>query len=214
MLSVAGSRTAWLVTLFFGLQAFQAYIAIGWFAKLLNSHGVSAAMAGAMVAVYSAVTIPVYLVSAALPQRWHRPAIVVMLVSFVIAFVGLLVAPVRGAWLWMVLVGIGSGEFPLALVMIGLRSRDPRTTSALSAFVQSAGYLIGALGPLLFGVLEQASQAWTMSMLALIVVTVLDSLFGWLAAGNRIVDDELARPFSAASGVAFRNRDSVGTPER
>jgi CP family cyanate transporter-like MFS transporter len=208
MLSVAGSRTAWLVTLFFGLQAFQAYIAIGWFAKLLNSHGVSATMAGAMIAVFAAVAIPVYLVSAALPQRWHRPTIVVMLIAYIVAYVGLLAAPVRGAWLWMVLVGIGGGEFPLALVMIGLRSRDPRTTSALSAFVQSAGYLIGALGPLLFGVLEQASRAWTMSMLTLIVVTVLDALFGWLAASNRIVDDELARPV-AATAAAETTRPSA-----
>ncbi|MGH2877080.1 MAG: MFS transporter, partial [Solirubrobacteraceae bacterium] len=199
MLSVAGSVTAWLLTLFFALQAFQAYIAFGWFAKLLHSSGASPSLAGAMVALLSAVTIPVYLGTAALPERWHRPTIAVMLLAYLIAYGGLLAAPLAGGWAWMVLFGLGSGQFPLALVMIGLRSRDPRTTSALSAFVQAVGYLLGALGPLLFGALEQVSHAWTLSVLLLVVAAVLDALFGWLVAAPRLVDDELASAVGRAT---------------
>ncbi|MGH9920969.1 MAG: MFS transporter [Nitrososphaerales archaeon] len=192
MLSVAGSRTAWWVTLFFATQAFQAYIAIGWFAKMFHSDGMSASRAGAMLAVFTAVAIPVYLASAAVPPDWHRPVIAMLLAAYLAGYAGLLVAPVHLAWLWMVLAGIGGGEFPLALVMIGIRSRGSATTGALSAFVQSVGYLLGALGPLLFGVLEQVSGDWTVPLLALVVATVLGALFGWLAAGQHLVDDEMA----------------------
>ena len=58
----------------------------------------------------------------------------------------------------MVLVGLGSGMFPLALTMIGLRARTAETTAALSAFVQAIGYIVAGAGPLLFGVLYGATE--------------------------------------------------------
>lgn len=50
--------------------------------------------------------------------------------------------------------------FPLALTMIGMRSRTGAGVVPLSAFVQSIGYLISIPGPLLVGVLYQHSGAW------------------------------------------------------
>lgn len=198
--AVARSRLAWLITLFFAFQSFQAYVAVGWFAKVMNSHGVPEAQAGAMVAVLTAVSIPVYLVAAALPWRWHRLAIAVLCACYLVAYAGLLVAPVGGAWLWMILAGIGGGEFPLALVMLGLRTRGARVTGALSAFVQSIGYLIAAAGPLLFGVLQQATGSWTVPLWMLVLATLVAAGCGWLASVPRTVDDELAaRPVRAAA---------------
>jgi MFS transporter, CP family, cyanate transporter len=186
------SRTAWWLTIFFAFQSFQAYVAFGWFAKFLHAHGVSSDRAGWMVALLAAVSIPVSMVVPSVPPKRHRLVIAVISLCYLIAYVGLAVAPVGGAWLWMALAGIGSGMFPLALTMIGLRARTTETTAALSAFVQAIGYVVAGTGPLLFGVLYGATGDWTLPLALLFIALAIAFVSGWLASRPTYVDDELA----------------------
>jgi MFS transporter, CP family, cyanate transporter len=82
--------------------------------------------------------------------------------------------------------------FPLSLTMIGLRARTSETTAALSAFVQAIGYVVAGAGPLLFGVLYGATNAWTLPLAALFVALAVAFGAGWLACRPSYVDDELA----------------------
>jgi CP family cyanate transporter-like MFS transporter len=145
-----------------------------------------------MVAVLSAVGIPVSLVAPRVPMHRHRAAIGVFALCYLIAYIGLAAAPVGGAWVWMVLAGIGSGVFPLSLTLIGLRSRTPATTAALSAFVQVIGYLVAGCGPLLFGALFGATGSWTLPLAVLFVALTVTVVSGWPATAHRYVDDEVA----------------------
>ena len=188
------SRTAWFLTAFFGMQSMQAYITFGWFARFLHEHGIAASTAGWMVALLSALGIPTSIIAPNVPVRYHRLLMHVLALCFVVAYIGLGVAPVGGAWVWMVLSGIGNGMFPLALTMIGLRSRSPQTTGALSAFVQAIGYIVAGTGPLLFGVLYGATGSWVLPLALLWISLGLAWLFGWLACTPRYVDDELREP--------------------
>jgi MFS transporter, CP family, cyanate transporter len=185
------SRTAWILTAFFGMQSMQAYITFGWFERFLHAHGLSASTAGWLVALLSALGIPTSMVAPNVPQRYHRLMIHVLALCFAGAYIGLGVAPVGGAWVWMVLSGIGNGMFPVALTMIGLRSRAPETTGALSAFVQAIGYIVAGAGPLLFGVLYGATGSWVLPLALLWVALVLAWITGLLACTHRYVDDEL-----------------------
>jgi CP family cyanate transporter-like MFS transporter len=92
----------------------------------------------------------------------------------------------------MVLAGIGSGSFPLALAMLGLRSRSAEVTTSLSAMAQAFGYLIAGLGPLLFGVLHGATHGWAASLTLLWIALGLTLVFGWISCAPTYVDDELA----------------------
>jgi CP family cyanate transporter-like MFS transporter len=186
------SPTAWLLTVFFAFQSFQAYIAFGWFAKFMHAHGVSTSTAGWMVAVLSAVTIPVSMVVPRVPPDRQWRVVAALTVCYVVAYVGLAAAPVGGAWVWMILTGIGSGMFPVALTMIGLRARTAETTAALSAFVQSIGYIIAGAGPLLFGVLYGATKSWAGPLALLFAAMVIAAVCGLAASRPRWVDDELA----------------------
>jgi CP family cyanate transporter-like MFS transporter len=185
------SPTAWALTVFFAFQSFQAYIAFGWFAKFMHAHGVSHGTAGAMVAVLSAVSIPVSMAAPNVPQRHYRTVIGGLSACYLVAYTGLAIAPVGGAWVWMVLTGIGSGLFPVALTMIGLRSRTAETTAALSAFVQSIGYIVAGTGPLLFGVLSGVTNGWGLPLALLFIAMVIATLAGWRACRPTFVDDEL-----------------------
>ena len=185
------SRTAWFLTAFFGMQSMQAYITFGWFERFLHAHDISSSTAGWMVALLSALGIPTSIIAPNVPVRYHRLLINVLGLCFVVAYIGLGVAPTGGAWVWMVLSGIGNGMFPLALTMIGLRSRTPETTGALSAFVQVIGYIVAGTGPLLFGVLYGATGSWVLPLALLWIALGLAWVFGWLACAPRFVDDEL-----------------------
>ncbi len=191
------SRTAWILTAFFGMQSMQAYITFGWFERFLHAHDISSGTAGWMVALLSALGIPTSIIAPNVPVRYHRLLINVLGLCFVVAYIGLGIAPTGGAWVWMVLSGIGNGMFPLALTMIGLRSRTPETTGALSAFVQVIGYIVAGTGPLLFGVLYGATGSWVLPLALLWIALGLAWLFGWLACAPRFVDDELTVGASA-----------------
>jgi CP family cyanate transporter-like MFS transporter len=190
--SLVRSRTAWALTVFFATQSMQAYIAFGWFARFLDDHGVSHGTAGAMVAVLSAVGIPVSLVAPRVSVHRHRPVLVAFGSCSLASYVGLAVAPVGGAWAWMVLAGIGGGMFPIALVLLVLRTRTGATTAALSAFVQVIGYVVAGCGPLLFGALFGATDSWALPLTVLFVALGISMCAAWPATAHRYVDDELA----------------------
>jgi CP family cyanate transporter-like MFS transporter len=192
MAALTRSRTAWALTAFFALQSIQAYIAFGWFARFLSGHGISHGTAGAMVALLSAIGIPVSLFAPSVPPHRHRLLIVGFALCSLAGYLGLAIAPVAGAWAWMVLVGIGNGMFPVSLVLIALRTRSGATTAALSAFVQAIGYVVAGCGPLLFGALFDVTGSWALPLAVLFTALVLDLLAGWPATAHRYVDDELA----------------------
>lgn len=186
------SPTAWALTVFFAFQSFQAYVAFGWFAKFLHDQGVSSATAGWMVAALAAVSIPVSMVVPSIAPQRQRAVIALLALCYLVAYVGLVVAPVGGAWVWMVLTGIGSGMFPISLTMIARRARTPETTAALSAFVQAIGYVVAGTGPLLFGILHGVTGGWSASLSLLFVALVLALVSGWRSCLPHFVDDELA----------------------
>ena len=192
LLALVRSRTAWALAIFFATQSMQAYIQFGWFARFLSGHGLSHGEAGAMVALLTAVGIPVSLVAPRVPPHRHRALLMAFGACSAAAYAGLAAAPVGGAWLWMVLAGIGGGMFPVALVLIAYRSRTPATTAALSAFVQVIGYLVAGCGPLLFGALFGATNSWALPLTVLFIALAISVAAAWPSTAGRYVDAELA----------------------
>jgi CP family cyanate transporter-like MFS transporter len=192
MAALLRSRTAWALTVFFAMQSLQAYIAFGWFARFLDDHGMSNATAGAMVALLAAIGIPVSLVAPRVRQERHRALIAAFGACFLVAYLGLAIAPTSGTWIWMVLAGTGGGMFPVSLTLIGLRTRSAGTTAALSAFMQAIGYIVAGTGPLLFGALFGATGSWALPMTVLFVSLGITLAAAWPSTADRFVDDELA----------------------
>ncbi|HET8614302.1 MAG TPA: MFS transporter [Actinomycetales bacterium] len=191
------SRTAWALTVFFGAQSMQAYVQFGWFALFFTERaGVSPTRGGVLVAVLAALSIPISMVIPSVAARVadHRALIMVLVGCTVVAYVGMLVAPAAGAWIWVVLAGIGAGAFPLALTMIGMRTRSVATTGSLSAFAQSIGYVIAGAGPLLVGVLHGVTGGWTWPFVLLFADLGVMAAAGWVVGQHRYVEDDLVRP--------------------
>ncbi|MFJ7197312.1 MULTISPECIES: CynX/NimT family MFS transporter [unclassified Streptomyces] len=192
LLKITRSRTAWALACFFGLQATAAYITMGWMPQIFRDAGVSAGTAGVLLAVTMAMGVPLAFVIPRVAARMkNQGPIVVFLGSCgLIGYAGLYLAPAGGAWAWAVLLGISNCSFPLALTMIGMRSRTGAGVVRLSAFAQSVGYLISIPGPLLIGVLYQHSGGWELPIALMAGLMVPQMAVGILAGRPRTIEDE------------------------
>ena len=191
---IARSRIAWALALFFGLQSTQAYAAFGWLAQILQDAGLSATTAGLLLSVLPVAGVPMSLALPAIASRLPNPRLVVLGCGacYLGGYAGLLAAPTGAPFVWVLLLGLGGGSFPLALTLIAMRSSTPETTATLSGFVQSVGYLIAAIGPFVVGLLHDQSGGWTVPILFLSVLTVPLMIAGVAASRPRTVDAELA----------------------
>ncbi|MGW8358807.1 CynX/NimT family MFS transporter [Streptomyces wedmorensis] len=189
---VARSRTAWALGCFFGLQATGAYITMGWMPQIFRDAGVPASTAGVLLAVTMVMGVPLAFVIPRLATRMRNqgPIVVALGLCGLAGYTGLFLAPAAGAWVWAVLLGVSNCSFPLALTMIGLRSRTGAGVVRLSAFAQSVGYLISIPGPLLVGVLYQHSGGWSLPIALMGGLMVPQMIIGCLAGRDRTVEDE------------------------
>lgn len=189
---MARSKVAWSIAVYFGTQSMIAYIMLGWLATILTDAGYSVGAAGALLGLFTALNIPVSVVVPAVAARFRdqRPVVIGLVGSYAAGFLGLWLAPASTAPAWVVLIAIGMGSFPLALTMLALRSRTPEATAGLSAFGQSAGYLIAGAGPLLVGVLRETGGGWTLPYLLIFAVLAVQLVTGLYAGRDRYLEDE------------------------
>jgi cyanate transporter len=195
MRALVHSRTAVALTVFFGLQATQAYVIIGWSAQYLRDAGLSAGTAGLLLGLNTVVAIPLNAVvpSLTVRPRVQWPLLLVFMACYAAGWTGLWAAPLAAPWLWMVLLGLGLGTFAMVLTLIPLRARTPETTAALSTVSQGWGYLLAGAGPLLVGVLRGITGGYT-GMFAMVLAGVVAlTALGWLVTRDRYVDDEVDR---------------------
>ncbi len=191
------SSTAWAITVCFTASSINVYSAYAWFPQMLvDTAGVSPAGAGSLVALYAAATVPAAALIPILAGRMRNPGLLVYLgVAFLVCGdLGLILVPATATWLWVALVGAGGLLFPIALVMINLRSRTHEGAVALSGFVQGVGYVIAALGPLVFGLLHEASGGWVWPMIFLLCVALVPIAAGAIISRPHMVEDQLEPP--------------------
>ena len=189
------SRMAWAMAVFFGLQSAQAYAQFGWLPSMYEDAGLSQQTAALMLTVTTLVGVPAPLVLPAYARRTsdHRLLVVGFASVTAAGWLGLILVPTTLPWLWAALLGLGGVSFPWTLAMIALRTRSMDGTAALSSFVQSLGYLLGAVGPFGTGLLFDLSGGWTAPQVVLIALTLPMLWTGLLFARPRLLEDDLAR---------------------
>ncbi|HEU5038552.1 MAG TPA: MFS transporter [Nocardioides sp.] len=199
---VGRTRLGQAMALFFGLQSLQAYAIFGWFAQLWRDSGYSATVAGVLAGLLAGTAIPLSLWLPNVVARREDPSRVLFAViaAYPVGFVGLMLAPHDLAIVWAVVVGVATVTFPLILTLIGLRARTAEGTAALSAFTQSTGYLIAAVGPFLVGVVHDATGGWQWPLVLLLTLAI--PLFPLAAYVSRhvMVEDQLEQQDPARAG--------------
>ncbi len=181
---------SWALAVFFGIQSLEAYVVMGWLPSILRDAGVGAERAGAMLGVAMIVGGPVALLLPRVAGRTddQRPFVVGLALLSAGGYAGLLLAPAARPLMWTVLLGLGLGAFPLALLLLGIRAATPTGTAALSSLTQGVGYLLAAMGPVTIGVLRDRTGSWTIPLLVLAGLLVPKLLAGLVAAAPGQVD--------------------------
>lgn len=190
------SSIAWAIAMVFAVSAVNAYAMFAWLPQLLmQSAGLGAGEAGTMLSLFAAMGIPCGLFIPLLTARMKNVGLLVYAGAFAFAagYLGLLVAPSTLTWLWVCLVGLGQMLFPLALVLINLRTRTHEGSVAMSGFVQSLGYTLGALGPLVVGLLHDLNGDWTWPLIFLLGSALAVTVAGAVIARPHLLEDDLAR---------------------
>lgn len=189
------SRSAWAIAAVFAVSSFGAYASFAWLPSMLvQIAGVSAAEAGALLGLFAIMGLPAGLVIPLLAARMRNVSPLIHLgVGFlIVGYLGLLFFPTTATWLWVVCAGLGPLIFPLCLVLINLRTRTHEASAALSGFVQSLGYALGSLGPLLVGVIHDSTDGWAAPLIFLAVTSLVASVAALVLAKPRFVEDELS----------------------
>ncbi len=163
------SPLAWGMAVTFAMNSLNSYAMFAWLPQILVDGGTSPHAAGVWLSVFAILGLPPALVAPIAASRMRNPIglVVFFVVCFVASYVGLLLAPGGPVWLWILLGGFGPGAFPVLLALINLRTRTSAGAASLSGFTQGVGYAIAGTGPLLMGVLYDATGTWTTSLLFL-----------------------------------------------
>ncbi|MGI5273955.1 CynX/NimT family MFS transporter [Nonomuraea sp. CA-218870] len=182
--AILRSPLTWQITAWMGLQSASFYIMLAWLPKIFLDAGLPADQAGYLLGLTTLVQVAATLGVPVLAGRRASQVPYVMAAGVLTGagYLAVLVAPTTVPWLWMIVLGIGQGaSFALALLIIALRPADPASVTALSAVAQSVGYVIAALGPLLFGYLAQMSGGWSVPLMAGLGVVGAQLVSGWFA---------------------------------
>jgi len=187
--SVWKSSIAWQVSIFMALQTMVFYTLIDWYPSMAGEHGVSATIAGYHLFLYQAVAVIANLTTAAFITRMKDQRLLGLLCSLFITagITGILIMPELAA-IWLLFAGVGAGmSMVTCLTLFGLRTHDHNQARQLSGKAQCVGYLIGALGPYLAGIIRGYSLSWDSTLVCMIFITFIQASFAWHAGRDRVI---------------------------
>jgi len=185
------SPLAWGMAVTFAMNTTNGYVLYAWLPQLLVDAGLDEAAAGSWLGYYAFLgLLPAFLVPLA-AVRMRQPWFLVVLFfgCLVVGYVGLIVSPSGPLWLWLLVAGLGTGNFPLLLTLINLRTRTPSGAASLSGFTQGLGYAIAGGGPIAAGLLHEATGGWTAVLVFLVGTAVVLVVAGWFACRPVMLED-------------------------
>lgn len=195
---------AWGIATYMGAQSVVYYVISTWLAPLSTSLGRSPVVAGIDVMVFQLTAIAGSMCFPLL-HRWVPGRVLPVLLPAIACATstGILLAP--GALpLWYSVAGFTSGAtLSLTMTLTATRAHDHLVATALSGMSQSVGYLIAAVGPILFGALRAAAGNWTAPLVMLIATSVVQLSIGlYVGRGDAVLSQPSRRERGASDPAA------------
>ncbi|KOV39061.1 MFS transporter [Streptomyces sp. XY431] len=182
------SPLAWQISLFMGISSLLVYTLVAWMPTILADHGMDRGEAGLVFAFSNLVQVAgAFLVPLFAGRMTNQRALAVsMALLNAVGIAVLLIAPVPGAWVAAVILGVAQGgSLGLGLAFIVLRTDSAAGAAQLGGMSQAVGYLVAAAGPVGAGALRQATGGWTTPLALMLVLVSVVAVAGWGAGRDR-----------------------------
>ncbi len=148
-------KKAWLFLLFFGLQSSLFFSIITWLAPIASSVGMTLIQAGALLSVMTIVQLflnlllPMLMAKYPARKNWIYLMLIAGMTATVLFWTG--IHPLM--WVGAFIMGIPlGGLFPVALLLPLDETETPEETNSWTAMMQTGGFIIGGLLPLVIAV--------------------------------------------------------------
>lgn len=177
--------TAWFTLVFMGCQSAIFYTSIAWLPTIATANGLSNSTAGILAAINALTSLPLSFIVPNIVAHLSTPKrrLFVILASSAAAIsFGMLLFPNKSFVFWLilnVLNGLAVGAlFPYVLTIFSKKTSNYAQTAEISGMAQSGGYVIAALGPLLFGIAFNTFHSWTIQTIGMIIVAIVMVICG------------------------------------
>jgi CP family cyanate transporter-like MFS transporter len=164
------SPLAWRITLFAAVSSALFYTTLTWIPPTFSERGWSMERTGTLLLVLSLAQLVASLLVTGLSGalRDRRAQLIGCLALGGLGCAGLAWAPLAAPWLWMLCVGVATGAlFPLSLMLPVDYEDRPDALRRLSAMSLTGGYVLAAIGPVLFGALRGVTGSFAVPYLIL-----------------------------------------------
>lgn len=182
---------AWQIAIFMGLQSLLFYTVASFLPSIWVSKGLSAVSAGQMGSVFQFMA-PVSILSLTWLVNRGRPIQALAVFAAVLNVVGILGVSYLStdlAWLWSGMMGMGcSAIFTLSMMLFSMRTYTTNQASELSGMAQAVGYVIAFFGPLGTGWLHEMTGSWSMPLLIMLILMIVNVVIAWLVSRPVMVD--------------------------
>ena len=180
---------AWLISLFFALQAGLFYALATWGVARYHEAGLSLLRSNLLMSISMLMGLPSSFVLPWLVQRFDAryPLLLACCALSGLCMAMISFAPTVVPELWALLIGFGlGGSFALSLVLPLYEAGSPLAVSRWTAMMLCTGYSLACLTPILTGLARDLSSSYRLPFAVLTALALLMTLIAWLLGrGNR-----------------------------
>lgn len=186
------NSNAWWLLLFFGGQCFVFYSIVAWLPTIAMDAGLTSDQASLVAGLLQLFSMPfAFLVPVIATKMQNRQPIMLFAGIASLIGTGMMFFPVSSfIYYAFVALFLGMGTtttFVLAMTLFGLKTKSAADTRNLSGMVQSVGYLIAALGPIVVGNLYSQTHNWFASLIVIAIAAIFFTVCGVVAERKQFV---------------------------
>lgn len=183
---------AWAMLVYFGASSFIFYTVVAWLPAMAESAGMSHSSASVIASLFQLFSLPAsFLVPVWAAQLQRRQVLVLGTGILVIIGTVFLTLPIHNFVYYALisaLLGLGTaGTFSFTMALFSLKTTNAADTSSLSGMVQSLGYLLAALGPVVIGQLKASTSNWLLSEIVMLIVTIVFIVAGLITEEQKLI---------------------------
>jgi CP family cyanate transporter-like MFS transporter len=193
-LRIHRSPTAWAIAATLVVSSTTGYGMFAWLPDIAKESALmNQAEGGLILALFAGVGLPIALGIPLLAAKTSNVSAIVFVGSglTITGALGFALAPTAAPYLWAAVIGSGTLLFPLALVLVNLRTRSSGASLQVSAFAQFVAYSVAAMAAPLMGFSRAATGSWQLAMIGIAVIGLAAVWSGTVLARNRTVESEL-----------------------